>query len=88
MKDPARLLLFVFAPFLTCLLFFDPNLAYAFEKRVAGDMVVEEDKTVSEVSTAWGDVLVEGRVEGGVRSGFGDIRIEGPVGGDVKTGSG
>lgn len=87
MKDSARLLLFVFAPFLAFLLLSN-NSAYAFEKRVTGNMVVEKDETVEEVSTAWGDVLVEGRVEEDVRSGFGNIRIEGPVGGDVEVGSG
>ena len=88
MKYSMRLLLFVFAPFLAFLLFFNQDFAYGFEKRITGDMVVEKDETVPEVSTAWGDVLVEGRVEEDVRSGFGDIRIEGPVGGDVHAGSG
>jgi hypothetical protein len=64
------------------------NSAYASEKRAMGDVVVEKDETVEEVATAWGDVLVEGRVEEDVSSGFGDIRVEGPVGGDVEAGSG
>jgi cytoskeletal protein CcmA (bactofilin family) len=64
------------------------NPARAFEKEVMEDVVVEKGDTVEEVSTAWGDVLVEGEVEEYVRTGLGDIEIEGPVGGDVQTGSG
>ena len=53
-----------------------------------GDRVVEEGESVEEVSTAWGDVLVKGDVEGDVHSGFGDVEVEGPVGGDVEAGFG
>ena len=60
----------------------------ASEKEVMEDVTVKQGDTVREVSTAWGDVLVEGEVEEYVRSGLGDIRIEGPVGGDVQAGSG
>jgi hypothetical protein len=62
--------------------------AHASDKRVMGDVVVEEGETVEEIHTAWGDVLVKGEVEGDVSSGFGDIEIDGPVGGDVDAGSG
>ena len=62
--------------------------ARASEKEVMEDVTVKKGDTVKEVSTAWGDVLVEGEVEEYVRSGLGDIRIEGPVGGDVQAGSG
>ena len=65
-----------------------PGIAHASEKKVMGDMVVEQYQSVEEVSTAWGDVLVEGEVKGDVRSGFGDIEVNGPVGGDVDAGSG
>jgi len=64
------------------------NPARGFEKEVMEDVVVEKGETVEEVSTAWGDVLVEGEVEEYVRTGLGDVEIEGPVGGDVQTGSG
>lgn len=64
------------------------NPARAFEKQVMEDVAVEKGETVEEVSTAWGDVLVEGEVEEYVRTGLGDVEIEGPVGGDVQTGSG
>jgi hypothetical protein len=79
--------------FLTCALFSAYFLllagpAHAAEKRVMGDRVVEEGESVEEVSTAWGDVLVKGDVEGDVHSGFGDIEVEGPVGGDVEAGFG
>ena len=53
-----------------------------------GDRVVEEGESVEEISTAWGDVLVKGRVEGDINSGFGDIEVEGPVDGDVEAGFG
>ncbi|MDQ4042824.1 MAG: polymer-forming cytoskeletal protein, partial [Actinomycetota bacterium] len=72
------------APYL--LLSADP--AHASDKRVMGDVVVEEGETVEEIHTAWGDVLVKGEVEGDVSSGFGNIEIDGPVGGDVDAGSG
>jgi hypothetical protein len=62
--------------------------AYASEKRVMGDVVVDQYQTVDDISTAWGDVRVEGEVKGDVRSGFGDIEINGPVGGNVDAGSG
>jgi hypothetical protein len=79
--------------FLTCALFSAYFLllaapAHAAEKRVMGDRVVEEGESVEEVSTAWGDVLVKGDVEGDVHSGFGDVEVEGPVGGDVEAGFG
>ena len=68
--------------------FLSVDRAHASEKRVMGDRVVEEGETVEEISTAWGDVLVIGRVEGDIHSGFGDIEVEGPVDGDVEAGFG
>jgi len=65
-----------------------PRPAYGLEKKVMGDVVVEEGETVEEISTAWGNVFVKGKVERDVKSGFGDIEIDGPVGGDVEAGSG
>ena len=64
------------------------NPAYASEKKVVGDVVVEKGETSEEVSTAWGDVLINGEVKNDVKSGVGNIRVEGPVGGDVHAGSG
>jgi hypothetical protein len=75
-----------------CMLLLAPllpaNPAYALEKKVVGNVVVEEGETVEEVSTAWGDVLIRGKVKNSVKSGVGNIRVEGPVGGDVHAGSG
>ncbi|MBV9455374.1 MAG: polymer-forming cytoskeletal protein [Rubrobacter sp.] len=51
-------------------------------------MTVNEGETTDEVSTAWGDVLINGEVKNDVKSGIGNIRVEGPVGGDVHAGSG
>jgi hypothetical protein len=62
--------------------------AHAFENKVFGDVVVESDQTESEVSTAIGDVWVDGSVERDVRSGMGDVVVNGEVGGDIKAGSG
>lgn len=86
MRFPARPLFLLCA--LPLALFLSSGFAYAPEKRVTGDVVVEKDQTVDEISTVWGNVLVEGKVEKDVRSGFGDIQIEGPVGGDVDAGYG
>ena len=84
MRRPAGLLLFtlLFASLLAT------NPAYASEKKVMGDVVVQKGETVDEISTAWGNVRVDGEVKGDVRSAFGNIEIYGPVGGDVDAGSG
>jgi hypothetical protein len=68
--------------------FISASPAHASEKRMMGNTVVEEGKTVEEVSTVWGDVRVEGEVEQDVRSAFGNVEIHGPVGGDVDAGFG
>ena len=62
--------------------------AHALDKQVIGDVAIPEDQTVEEVRTAWGDVVVEGKVEEDVSSGVGDVLIRGPVGGDVEVGAG
>jgi hypothetical protein len=78
--------LFLYALLLASLL--SANPAYASEKKVVGNVVVEEGESIEEVSTAWGDVLINGEVKSDVKSGVGNIRVEGPVGGDVHAGSG
>ena len=65
-----------------------PANAVALEKKIFGEVVVEEGEVADDVSTAWGDVVVRGRVTGDVHSGFGDVSAEGPVGGDVEAGFG
>lgn len=64
------------------------NTAHASEKKMMGDVVVEQYQSIEEISTAWGNVRVDGEVEGDVKSGFGDIEVNGPVGGDVDAGFG
>jgi hypothetical protein len=86
MRRLARLLLFLPALLLAYLLATAP--AYAAEKKVLGDVVVDEGQTVKEVRTIWGDVTVKGTVEDDVESGFGNIWVEGPVGDDVEAGFG
>jgi hypothetical protein len=66
----------------------EPEHAHAYEKKLAGDVVVREWQVEPEVRTAGGNVRVLGEVEGDVSSGFGAIEIHGPVGGDVEAGSG
>jgi cytoskeletal protein CcmA (bactofilin family) len=65
-----------------------PVSAHALERKVFGDVVVEPGDHEDEVSTTFGDVTVNGPVDGDVHSAFGDIRINSPVGGDVNSGSG
>jgi cytoskeletal protein CcmA (bactofilin family) len=66
-----------------------PLPAHAFENRAFGDVTVQQGKTAPEVSTAAGDVTVDGAVEGDVHSGFGDIEVNGKgVGGDINAGMG
>jgi hypothetical protein len=65
-----------------------PLPAYAFENKPFGDVVVESGEIEDEVSTAVGDVRVDGTVEEDVRSGFGDIEVRGEVGDDINAGFG
>ena len=67
-----------------------PLPAYALENRAFGDVVVGPGETESEVSTAVGNVEVEGFVEGDVHSARGDIEVDGErgVGGDINAGMG
>jgi cytoskeletal protein CcmA (bactofilin family) len=66
-----------------------PPPAHAFESRAFGDVFVGPGETEPEVSTAVGDVKVEGFVEGDVHSARGDIEVGGKgVGGDVNAGMG
>jgi hypothetical protein len=53
-----------------------------------GDVVVGPKETRPEVSTAIGDVTVDGVVEGDVRSGMGDVVVNGEVGDDINAGFG
>ena len=58
--------------------------------RAFGDEVVEPGQTRHEVSTAVGDVTVDGFVERDVNAGFGDVLVneDGGVGGDINSGFG
>lgn len=86
-RMPFAFILAVFVYFLASALL-TPAHAHALEGKFIGDVTVEEDDTFEEIHTAWGDVVVEGRVEGDVSSGFGDVEVRGPVGGDVEAGFG
>ncbi|MDP8948888.1 MAG: polymer-forming cytoskeletal protein [Actinomycetota bacterium] len=65
-----------------------PLPAHAFEKKAFGDVVVESGEVEEEVSTTFGDVIVDGIVEEDVHSGKGDVVVNGEVGGDINAGMG
>ena len=65
-----------------------PVPAHAFENRAFGDVIVRPGDHEDEVSTTFGDVIVNDPVPGDVHSAFGDIRINQRVGGDVNSGVG
>ena len=70
-------------------MFLPPVPAYAGEKSVFGDVVVEPGTYEGEVSTVFGDATVRGPVAGDVHSAFGDVRVDaGGVGGSVNSGFG
>ena len=70
---------------LTCLVMLPPpSPAYA-QQHPIGPVVVSSGETVSEVSTAVGDVTVNGNVDGDVETGHGNILLNGPVDGDAST---
>jgi cytoskeletal protein CcmA (bactofilin family) len=82
--------LFALTVALLALVALSPLPAYAYENRAFGDVFVGQDETAPEVSTAVGDVRVDGIVEGDVNSGFGDVEIRGSgeVEDDINAGHG
>lgn len=62
--------------------------AEALESRAVGDVVVPSGTVQEEAYTVFGDVTIEGGVEGDIRCAFGDVVVRGPVGGEVKSGFG
>jgi hypothetical protein len=75
--------LLVFVGVVTGLVALFAHPAGAMEKRAFGDFTVREP--TEEVSTAFGDVVVEAPVEEDVHAGVGDITVNEPVGGDVEA---
>jgi hypothetical protein len=69
-------------------MFLPPLPAYAGERSVFGDVVVERGEYEGEVSTVFGDASVRGPVVGDVHSAFGDVGVEAPVAGSVNSGFG
>jgi hypothetical protein len=69
-------------------MFLPPLPAYAGEKSVFGDVVVERGEYEGEVSTVFGDARVRGPVAGDVHSAFGDVTVDDSVGGSVNSGFG
>lgn len=62
--------------------------AESLESRAVGDVEVPRNEVRDQVYTVFGDVTVDGGVQGDVRCAFGDVVVRGPVGGSVKTGFG
>jgi len=62
-----------------------PLPAYASEQRLVGDVVADARGVDDNVSTAVGDVEIQGPVENDVHSVYGDILVDGRVGGDVDA---
>jgi hypothetical protein len=69
-------------------MFLPPLPAYAGEKSVFADVVVEGGEYEGGVSTVFGDASVYGRVDGDVHSAFGSVGIDAPVRGSVNSGFG
>lgn len=59
--------------------------AYALEKQIFGDIEVGPAGIDEDVSTVFGDVVINGRVDGNVEAHFGDVRVNAPVDGWVKA---
>ena len=68
-----------------CMMVSSPHPAYALQQQAFGSVTVPTGEVREEVSTAVGDVTVNGRVVDDVRTGRGNIFVDGPVGGDVKS---
>ena len=82
-RTPVRSLVML-SSLLSCMVIFLPSPAYA-QKHAIGPVEVPRNETVSEVSTAVGDVTVNGHVVDDVETGRGNIFLNGPVDGDVRT---
>lgn len=83
-----RTLFALFGALFGVLIFLPPFPAHALDSRAFGDVVVKPGTVEDNVSTTFGDVLVEGPVTGDVHSASGDIEILRRVGGDVNSGWG
>ena len=68
--------------------FLPPLPAYAGERSVFGDVVVEPGRYAGGVSTVFGDASVRGPVAGDVHSAFGDVGVDARVAGNVNCGFG
>jgi len=68
-----------------CMVTLLPLPTYAAEQQAFGRVTVPHGETHEKVSTAVGDVRVNGSVEDDVETGHGKVFVDGPVGGDVKS---
>ena len=77
--------LLAFSAIILGLILLLPLPAYAAEQRLVGDVVVDARGGEDNVSTAVGDIEVQGPVENDVHSVYGDVFVGGRVGGDVDA---
>lgn len=84
----ARPLLAVGVALVGFVMLMPPLPAYAGEKSVFADVVVESGEYPAQVSTVFGDADVHGPVSGDVHSAFGDVEVDAPVLGSVNSGFG
>lgn len=84
-RAPVRPVFLLSLLILALLLLVPPAPSYAFEKQTFEDLVVGPDGTSEGVSTAFGDVVINGRVEGDVETRFGDVEVNAPVDGRVEA---
>jgi len=89
LQTTVRLLLTLLVAILGLVVLLPPLPAHAFEKQAFGNVIVESGEVEDEVYTAFGDVRVDGAVEGDVKSAMGDIVVNGEgVRGDINSGFG
>ena len=84
----ARPLIAVSVALVGFVVFLPPLPAYAGEKSVFSDVVVEPGEYAGGVSTVFGDASVRGPVLGDVHSAFGDVVVEDRIAGSVNSGFG
>ena len=84
----ARPLIAVSVALVGFVVFLPPLPAYAGEKSVFSDVIIEPDEYAGGVSTVFGSASVHGPVVGDVHSAFGDVIVEDRIAGSVNSGFG
>lgn len=84
-RAPVRPVLLLALTILGIVVFIPQHPAYAFEKQTFGDVIVGPGGSNEDVSTVFGDIVVNGPVYGDVEANFGDVEINAPVFGRVTS---